>query len=155
MSIRAAQAKDAGVLTKIAFESKAHWGYSPEFMEACREELQVSQDKIADGRFHFFVLEKHNRVIGFYALERLSEEEWELEALFVTPNSMSQGVGASLVGHAKDFATSHGVKKILIQGDPNATGFYENQMARQVGKRQSGSVPGRFLPLFEIVLIKL
>ncbi|MEM7284189.1 MAG: GNAT family N-acetyltransferase, partial [Pseudomonadota bacterium] len=119
------------------------------------EELQVSQDKITDGKFHFFVLEQQNRIIGFYALEQLSEEEWELEALFVTPNSMSQGVGASLVGHARDFATNHGVKKILIQGDPNATGFYESQMARQVGQRESESVPGRFLPLFEIDLGKL
>ena len=38
----------------------------------------------------------------------------------------------------------------MIQGDPNASKFYEAAGARLVGTRESGSVPGRDLPLYEI-----
>ena len=46
---------EADRLSDLAFRSKAHWGYSPEFMEACREELRVAVAAIAAGRV--FVLE--------------------------------------------------------------------------------------------------
>ena len=112
----------------------------------------MTRDQIRDGRFFSFVFESREKIVGFYTLETLSQDAWELEALFVAPDSMGQGVGACLIGHAKDFATSHGVKKILIQGDPNATGFYQRQLATHVGQRESESIAGRYLPMFEIDL---
>ena len=43
VSFRSATAADAAELTDIAFRSKAYWGYSEEFMEACREELTLTR----------------------------------------------------------------------------------------------------------------
>ena len=42
--IRAARSDEAGLLSEIAFRSKAYWGYSEEFMVSCREELTVTAE---------------------------------------------------------------------------------------------------------------
>ncbi len=46
--IRDARPGEAGELSGLAFRSKAHWGYSTAFMEACRSELAVTVAQIAD-----------------------------------------------------------------------------------------------------------
>ena len=40
----------------------------------------------------------------------------------------------------------------MIQGDPNAEGFYLRCGAVRIGERESASIPRRMLPLFEIRL---
>jgi len=42
MHVRGANVWERHELSRLAFRSKAHWGYSPEFMAACRDELGVS-----------------------------------------------------------------------------------------------------------------
>ncbi len=37
--IRPVDASEAAIISELAMRSKAHWGYSPEFVEACRAEL--------------------------------------------------------------------------------------------------------------------
>jgi hypothetical protein len=39
---------------------------------------------------------------------------------------------------------------ITVQSDPNAAGFYSHCGGVAVGERESGSVAGRMLPLFEL-----
>ena len=68
--IRMAKAGEAALLSDLAFRSKAYWGYSDAFMEACREELSVSPDDLA--RRPTWVLEVDGRPIGFYSLEPLA-----------------------------------------------------------------------------------
>ena len=40
----------------------------------------------------------------------------------------------------------------MIQSDPNAEGFYLAAGAKNIGVRESASIPGNQLPLLEIVL---
>ncbi|CAH8245865.1 hypothetical protein WJ0W_003100 [Paenibacillus melissococcoides] len=47
MLIRKAKPDEAGYLSGLAFRSKAYWGYSHDFMEACRDSLTVSPERIA------------------------------------------------------------------------------------------------------------
>ena len=49
--IRRAENIECDHLTDLAFRSKAYWGYSSEFMQACREELAVTPDKMASQHF--------------------------------------------------------------------------------------------------------
>lgn len=148
--IRPADASEAEGLSALAMRSKARWGYSVEFMDACREELTYSADYIRKNPV--FVAESGAKIVGFYALERVSGSEAELTAMFVEPEHIGCGVGRALITHAKATARSQGIEAIIIQGDPNAVAFYQAAGGVSCGERESGSLPGRMLPLFRIRL---
>ena len=151
--IRTARADEAKLLGDLALRSKAHWGYSPEFIEACRNELSYSEDEVQSEHMRFFVLVSASAVIGFYALTRQSRTEIELEALFVEPAFIGKGFGRLLVEHAKLVAANLGATKLIIQGDPNAEHFYLAAGGVLTGTRESDSIPGRFLPTFVVELV--
>lgn len=150
ISIRPAEAGDAALLSALALRSKAHWGYSAEFLQACRKELTYDADYLHANTV--FVAEHDGSVVGFYALERVSANDAELGAMFVEPDYIGRGFGRALISHAKETASRLGFGVIVIQGDPNAVEFYQAAGAAPCGQRESGSVPGRFLPLFRIAL---
>ena len=150
--IRAALPQDSQPLTALALRSKAHWGYSQEFMEACRQELSQSREKVNAPQFYFFVSEIAGTITGFYALEQLFPTEFELEALFVEPDWIGRGIGRLLMEHAKAKALSLGGRLIYIQADPNAAGFYKAMGGILTSQKESASVPGRFLPLYILKL---
>lgn len=139
-------------MSDLAMASKAYWGYPREFMESCREELTVSDGDIANPGVTHVVAETGNRIVGFYALERISGSLFELEALFVDPSHIGTGIGRALVEHAKGEAVRHGAGRLEIQGDPHAEKFYLAAGAEKTGERESASIPGRYLPMFEIDL---
>ena len=143
---------EAAEISSLAMRSKAHWGYSDEFMSACRAELTYSDAQIDSDDYEFYVCEAEGRITGFYALELLGSIDAELEALFVEPASIGQGFGRILIEHAKARAAALGIKQLIIQGDPNAESFYEAAGGVSVGQRESASIPGRFLPIFRIDL---
>jgi N-acetylglutamate synthase-like GNAT family acetyltransferase len=151
-TIRAARAGEAGLLSELALRSKAHWGYSPEFIEACRAELSYREEQLQSKHMRFFVLERAEIVIGFYALALQSGQAAELEALFVEPRFIGKGFGRVLIEDAKSVAATLGATLLIIQGDPNAERFYLAAGGVLSGTRESGSIPGRFLPTFEISL---
>jgi len=74
----------------------------------------------------------------------------ELVALFVTPARIGTGMGRRLMAHAVEAARERGAARIVIQGDPNVAPFYLAGGAERIGERESCSIPGRCLPLFEI-----
>lgn len=89
-------------------------------------------------------------VIGFYTVKNMSDVVCELEALFVEPKYIGTGVGRSLIQHAISLVSESSAERLIIQGDPNATDFYLAAGAHQIGTRESGSIPGRFLPVFQV-----
>ena len=151
-TLRTAIPDEAAIMSGLALRSKAYWGYSQEFLDACRQELSVSSQDIAAEIYRHAVAENKGRIIGFYALKRLSAKEFELEALFVEPDHIGTGIGRALMNHAiKSVALQSGTS-IIIQSDPYAARFYEAAGGVLIGKRESGSIPGRYLPLYEITL---
>ena len=151
-TIRPAVPDDAAALTGLAMRSKAYWGYPPDFMERCRAELTVSRADVLDERFDYRLAEQDATTLGFYALETLSGDEVELEALFVEPAHIGTGVGRLLMQHALVTAAKMGSRRLRIQGDPHAAAFYEAAGAKCIGELESHSIPGRMLPLYEICL---
>ena len=152
LRIRAATSEDAAAITSLAFRSKAHWGYSLEFMAACKGELTYTGKMIDAPHFHFYVGEADNRLVAFYALEWTREKPAELEALFVVPSLIGTGVGKTMMEHCKRIARQLGIQEIFIQGDPNAESFYLSAGAQLSGYRESISIRGRQLPVFRIKL---
>ena len=149
-NILKARPEQARQLSDIAFRSKAYWGYSKEFMEACREELTFSEDEIRS--LTCYVLQTKPLIKGFYILEPINKHECELGAVFVEADAMGKGYGKALMNHAKKIAEELSFSKITIQSDPNAVGFYQSVGARVTGEKPSLSIPGRFLPSMEINL---
>lgn len=150
--IRPAQAHEADSLSELALRSKAHWGYDADFLEACREELTISEDYIKSAPV--FVLEEDGRVAGFYGL-RERVDELELLYLFVEPAAIGSGYGRRLWEHAVETAARLGFRKITIESDPYAERFYLAMGARRVGEISSSLRPGRTLPLLEFPLATL
>ena len=152
VKIRAARNHEAQCLSELAFRSKRYWGYDSEFMESCRDDLTYSSAQIDSPAFDFRVYEENALVIAFYALHHLPLGAAELEALFVDPPRIGCGIGRQLAEHAKKTATARSAKRIIIQSDPYAQSFYLALGARSIGSRESASIPGRYLPLFEFSL---
>lgn len=147
---RPASGNDASCLTELAIRSKAHWGYTAEFMTACRGELTVAANQINDPRTHLVVAEQQGEIIGFYALRVVSSVECELDAMFVEPAHIGTGIGRLLMQHAMRTASDHGLRTLYIQSDPNAAPFYQAMGGKLCGHRESDSIPGRDLPLFAV-----
>jgi GNAT superfamily N-acetyltransferase len=148
-AIRPAKGDEAALLGDLALRSKAHWGYSDEFMEACTEELTYTREEVAAGGF--WVLEDDGEVRGFYALVKISPNALELAAMFVEPADIGRGYGRALMQHAlAEARTTDHIERLVIQADPNACSFYESAGARLIGERASDSIAGRMLPLYEI-----
>jgi GNAT superfamily N-acetyltransferase len=97
-------------------------------------------------------MESHGEAVGFYTLERLSDDEVELGYLFVEPAAIGRGHGRRLIEHAKGQAVGLGFRSMVVQGDPHAEKFYRMAGGEQTGLRESASIPGRDLPLFRIDL---
>lgn len=147
---RTAVSEEATFLSSLALRSKSHWGYSEDFIKSCVEELTFSPDQLQNDDFNFVVAESGHTIVGFYATKRLSAAEFELEALFVEPKHIGSGLGRQLIEHALESIRNSDGKFLRIQGDPNAEEFYLAAGGRKIGSRESGSIPGRYLPLFEI-----
>ena len=149
-SIEQAVPDDAPSLSALAIRSKAHWGYSQEFMDACVTELTITTAQLERRELVAFKAIEGEQLLGFYALEFLGDKTCELDALFVEPEHIGRGIGRALLEHAQAQAIGLSARVISIQGDPNAAAFYEAAGARHVGDRESGSIPGRYLPLYEL-----
>lgn len=151
-TIREAKSSEAEQLTTLAMCSKAYWGYSRSFMEACRDELTVTEQSLNSTAIHYYVAEGESELLGYYAIAKLTGREFELEALFVAPKFIGMGVGRTLIDHAKKQVKKLGGTALIIQGDPNAERFYRAAGGVPNGTRESASIAGRKLPMFIIDL---
>ena len=145
---RPAHMNEAQALSKLAFRSKASWGYSPELMSLFEAELTLTAPDLTK----VMVADVGKTAAGFYSLLPVSEERIELGHLFVEPTFQRSGLGRLMIADVLRRAGERGARVLEIQGDPNAAQFYERVGATRVGERESESVPGRMLPLFEIVV---
>jgi GNAT superfamily N-acetyltransferase len=141
-TIRRARAGEGDMLTTLARQAKAHWGYSPELLARFADDLVLSEAAI--GRDEVWVLDGHDGPIGFHRV--VVGEPAVLEDLWIEPAAIGAGHGRRLWLHAVEVARRAGAEAIELDADPNAVGFYERMGARQVGDTPSAIVPGRTLP---------
>ncbi len=99
MKIRDAAEQEAGLLSGLALRSTADWGDSRDSLDACRDELPSSGEDLRD--LTCVVAEVEGKIVGFYALERLSPSRVELEAPFVEPARIGRGYGRALIERAR------------------------------------------------------
>jgi len=150
--IRKADPIESGLLSSLALRSKAYWGYSDEFIELCKTELTYPAEMLKNDKYLFIIAEDVNEIIGFYAIQWLNATSVELEALFVEPKNIGKGYGRVLLKHAVKLAAGSGAKTMNIQSEPNAEQFYISAGGKKIGECESSVMPGRYLPLYEILL---
>ena len=119
-------------------------------MKLCRRELTVSPEEIAADGIGFVVAEVNGAIVGYYSLRPQSATLFDLDALYVDPEHIGKGYGSLLLSNALSAVQERGGARLQIQSDPNAVEFYAASGARQTGTQESGSIPGRFLPMLEI-----
>lgn len=149
VTIRRAALDDASTLTSIALASKAVWGYDESFMEQCREELTITADYIRSSEV--YVAELGERIAGFYGLT-VDEPDGVLDYLYVSPDMLRHGIGRKIWDHILQTARFSHVKTLSIDAEPNAENFYRAMGAERIGLTPSGSIPGRFIPLLQLIV---
>ena len=149
-AMRRARPAEAGVLSALALRSKAHWGYDADFLAACRDDLTLSAEDIATSPV--YLIDGEASPLGFYRLLLREDGVAELDALFVEPAAMGQGVGKRLWRHAVATAAKLGCSEMVWQSDPQAEGFYLALGAQRAGESESTVMPGRMLPLMRFRL---
>ncbi|MEO8112734.1 MAG: GNAT family N-acetyltransferase [Phenylobacterium sp.] len=149
VTTRMARDNEAEALTELALRSKASWGYSPEFMAACREDLTFSPERMAAWRI--WVAEAEGAVAGVIAL-RMEGGQAELEVFFVDPPFQGRGVGAALIAVFLQACRERGIATVGVDADPNAEPIYARFGFRTVGRSPSSAIAGRTLPRMALTL---
>ena len=129
MQILRARPNDAATLTEIAFAAKRHWGYPERWIASWTDLLIVQPESVAEQETYTAYVD--GEPVGFYSLTRRPDRMC-LEHLWVLPQSMQQGVGRALFGHAVQRVRGLKFGVLEIESDPNAAGFYERMGARRV-----------------------
>jgi amino-acid N-acetyltransferase len=84
---------------------------------------------------HFFYIGSDGSPIGLVGVEIYGTDAL-LRSLVVADTARTQGIGASLVQHAEDYATSHSVAAIYLL-TTTAEGFFERRGYRRVDRTQA------------------
>ncbi|WP_428741350.1 GNAT family N-acetyltransferase [Tenacibaculum sp.] len=143
-----AEIQDQELLTTIALQSKAYWGYSEEQIEKWREDLTVKPKMFEEWRIYKYLI--NDTIGGFYILNRTNLKTSILEFLFVVPNFINQGIGSKLLEHVKAYCKKEFCTVLNVLADPNAESFYLKHGFRVINKQES-SIKGRFLPEMELL----
>ena len=133
VDIRPATQSEAGLLSDLAMQAKAHWGYPREVLESWKPELAVTCESIRTRPI--FIAMVDDQVAGFCSLSS-SGTTWDLDNLWVSPPFMHRGIGRALLSRALDEAVGGGAIEVTVDADPNAEAFY-----LQRGAVRRGEVP--------------
>jgi ribosomal protein S18 acetylase RimI-like enzyme len=150
ISIQRASPEQADQLTHVALAAKAYWGYPERWMEIWKPQLTFDPAYFAENESWAAVV--NETPIGFYTLQEKNGNAW-IENLWVLPDYIGQGIGKNLFLHAVERSRQYGYRKLQLEADPNAAGFYERMSMHKIGERHS-EVDGqpRTLPIMEMAL---
>lgn len=149
LHFRQGRAEDARQLTELALAAKRYWGYSEAFMQSCAAELHQTPEKIKDPRFTYRVALFEQSIVGFFCIEAMSDDEAELEALFLSPRYIGMGFGRECWQALLLLASHQRITRLSIASDPNALPFYLKMGAKEIGEIPSESIQNRVLPQLE------
>jgi GNAT superfamily N-acetyltransferase len=121
LTLRTPRRDAAAILTELCLRSKAVWGYDEAFMLACRDELTLAPSAMQSS--HLKVAEIDGDLVGMARIT-VKGDLAELDKLFVEPTHLRSGGGRALFDWAKNAARQAGATTLVIESDPNASGFY-------------------------------
>jgi GNAT superfamily N-acetyltransferase len=101
---------------------KSHYGKKEitQWLDSLRPE---AYDRVLRER-EVFVAEKENEIVGYGQLDL---QDKEIEAIYVSPTCVGQGVGMLLLERLEEVAGESGVTWLHLCSTLNAVGFYERK----------------------------
>jgi GNAT superfamily N-acetyltransferase len=147
--IRRARPEEAAALRELAHRSKAHWPYSPEFLENVRPLLQLQGFDIV--AHDVWVLEEDGEPAGWHRVVMRGRVA-ELEDLWLEPRWIRTGRGRLLFEHAAGTARRLGAVAMEWDAEPFAEAFYRAMGGEGIGRTKSAVVQGRTLPRMRVEL---
>lgn len=147
MLFREAKKDELNVLNAIIKASKAHWGYSSEFIQDFMDKFGMTQEYL--DKEHISVLTQTQPI----AVIAFSHQEIEpmLDYFFLTPALIGQGLGRKMWQQVLAIAKKNKWASFQFYSDPNAENFYHHMGAKTIGKHES--FPGRFVPILRYTYI--
>jgi GNAT superfamily N-acetyltransferase len=134
-TIRKASPEEAALVSTIARQAKAHWGYAPEQLEVWGKEfLAISSDYIRT--HHVWVACLHAGPVGVSGV-RLHNTEAELDHLWILPVYIGHGIGRQLFLYTATQVQEMGYPQIVFTSDPHADDFYRTLGAEKIGEHYS------------------
>jgi len=122
-----------------------HWGYPKEWIDNWKDDLVLSLKNFAEFTINKLVV--NEQIAGFCAISE-SEENYEIEHLWILPEFMGKGFGKLLLNTSlKKFVTNK--KEIIVTSDPNSESFYKKMGFTTFSKVESYP-KGRFLPVMKL-----
>ncbi|TKI07427.1 GNAT family N-acetyltransferase [Martelella alba] len=149
LQLRAARIDELDKLTELCLQSKAVYGYDDDFMRCCRETLTFHPADVESSSI--CVAECDRELLGAAQLF-FSEGNAILQRLFVSPAKTRHGIGKALFGWSLQMAHRAGARRLLIDCDPQAAGFFRRMGARPEGVVDSNIVPDRRMPRYQVTL---
>ena len=136
-TVRAARTADADALTRLARISKAHWGYPQDWLDLWQSDLTIAPETI-DGSIGY-VAESGAAIIGFWVRASSESDRPTPGWLFVHPDHMGRGVARALWEEVRRESVARGIRRFVIEADPNALPFYLALGAEKSAKRNRAS----------------
>lgn len=115
-------------------------------MEVARPSLTISRDYLEAN--DCWIAEAGGKTVGWFSLVAIPEGLL-LDNFFLLPAHIGSGVGRVMWEEAVQRAQDQGAKRMTLESDPNAAGFYERMGARLTGSVTAPDT-GRELPTYEI-----
>lgn len=142
--LRPPEKSELAYLSDLCLRSKAHWDYSEDFIEACRDELTICPSELDTDQF--VVAVERFQTLGVAQIHVDENAQCFLDKLYVDPKNFGRGAGKMLLTWAIGTARLLGKDRMFVVADPNAVEFYTRFGAKPAGQTPSGSIPGRMLP---------
>ena len=116
VTVRAARPDEHGLLSEIAYASKARWSYSAEQLGVWQPDLVFTATSIASGRpmWHW---DRRGEPVGVVQLNPIATP-WVIEGLWVLPSEVGRGVGTALLRKVLVTADQAGQSELGIDADP-------------------------------------
>lgn len=133
-TIRKASLDEGKYLSELTLRSKAHWGFSQEFLNKCRPHLVIDKKYISEWTVR--VLEADEELIGYFSLKTIGGEN-RLDNLWLEPKFIRKGFGSILLRDAIKAARKLDWSSFRMAVDEHALKFYEKKGAKVIGQVQS------------------
>lgn len=147
MEFKLASPGEGSLLTQMAHESKGLWGYTEEMMRVWEPDLLIDGKYIKQNIVYKILI--NQELVGFYALRyQNSENCFEVDHLWLKPSHIKKGIGRSVFIRILSQLNDLGQRRVLLNGEPHARGFYEKMFGRLIAEKQS-LIPGTLLPVYE------
>lgn len=143
--IRPALPAEIGVLEDLQRRSAMIWDEYRDDLRRHPDAVEVPTEAVFEQRVRIAI--GGGRILGFCTVAPLGEGRSDLDALFVEPELMGQGVGRRLLDDALTIAREQGARRLEVTANPRAVGFYE-----KAGFASDGAVQTRFGPALRMHL---